>query len=40
MKNHLNCSNLTGILLEDNGGPGSAGSHWDKLWVHQEYMSP
>ena len=40
MKNSTNCLNITSILLEDNGESGSAGSHWDKSWVNNEYMSP
>lgn len=36
----FNCGNLPGVPLEDNGGEGSAGSHWEKLFLPQEYMNP
>jgi hypothetical protein len=28
--NHYNCSSLDGMELEDYGGAGTAGSHWEK----------
>ena len=34
------CSQLPGVPLENNGGSGSAGSHWEKLFLPQEYMNP
>jgi leishmanolysin len=36
----FNCSSLTGIPLENNGGDGSANSHWEKLFLPSEYMNP
>ncbi|KAK8798794.1 hypothetical protein WA158_007878 [Blastocystis sp. Blastoise] len=29
----------SGLELEDNGGPGTAGSHWEKRLLHDEYMT-
>ncbi|CAG9318554.1 unnamed protein product [Blepharisma stoltei] len=34
------CENLEGIELEDYGGSGSAGSHWDMRILPGDYMSP
>ncbi len=28
-KAHFNCSTLEGVQLEDQGGDGTAGSHWE-----------
>lgn len=36
----FNCPNLQGVPLEDDGGQGTAGSHWEKLFLPQEYMNP
>ena len=27
------------VLLEDNGGSGTAGSHWDERYLFNEYMT-
>jgi hypothetical protein len=32
------CASLTGIELEDAGGAGTAGSHWEKRILYNEYM--
>lgn len=37
---YFGCSSIQGIPLENNGGEGSAGSHWEKLFLPQEYMNP
>jgi Leishmanolysin len=29
-RNHLGCSSLRGAELEDDGGAGTAGSHWEQ----------
>ncbi|CAG9322125.1 unnamed protein product [Blepharisma stoltei] len=34
------CSTLVGLELEDAGGSGSAGSHWDMRVMPHDYMSP
>lgn len=39
-RTYFNCPNLQGVPLENNGGDGSAGSHWEKLFLPQEYMNP
>jgi leishmanolysin len=39
-RNFFKCSNIPGVPLENNGGSGSAGSHWEKLFLPQEYMNP
>ncbi len=28
-RGHFNCSTLEGVQLEDQGGSGTAGSHWE-----------
>ena len=37
-KQHFKCDALTGVTLEDDGGPGIAGSHWDKRILMNELM--
>jgi leishmanolysin len=39
-RQYYNCPNLIGVPLENNGGSGSAGSHWEKLFHPIEYMNP
>jgi leishmanolysin len=39
-KTYFGCSNIPALPLENNGGDGSAGSHWEKLFLPQEYMNP
>lgn len=39
-KSFFACNNIPGVPLENNGGSGSAGSHWEKLFLPQEYMNP
>ena len=39
-RNYFNCPSLQGMPLENGGGEGSAGSHWDKLFLPTEYMNP
>jgi len=36
---HFNCGTLDGAELEDAGGQGTAGSHWDKRVYQNEYMT-
>lgn len=38
-KSHFNCSSLPGALLEDEGGEGSAGSHFEKMAFGNEIMT-
>ena len=37
-KIHFNCPNVKGIQLEDQGGEGSAGSHWEARYMLGDYM--
>lgn len=37
-KKHYNCNTLTGVELEDQGGEGSAGSHWESRIMLGDYM--
>lgn len=38
-RTHFGCSTLKGVLIEDEGGDGSAGSHWEKSTLGNEYMT-
>ena len=37
-KLHFNCENIKGIELENQGGKGSAGSHWEARYMLGDYM--
>lgn len=37
-RKHFNCKSLTGIQLENQGGEGSAGSHWEAKNMLGDYM--
>ena len=37
-KLHFGCKNITGIPLENYGGAGSAGSHWESRYMLGDYM--
>ena len=37
-KKYFNCSNIVGVELEDQGGTGSGGSHWEQRILLGEYM--
>ena len=37
-KLHFNCNNIKGIELENQGGEGSAGSHWEARYMLGDYM--
>lgn len=39
-RSYFGCNTIPGVPLENNGGDGSAGSHWEKLFLPQEYMNP
>jgi hypothetical protein len=39
-RDHYNCPNAIGIPLENTGGDGTAGAHWDKYIVGNELMNP
>ena len=37
-RQHFNCPSITGMPLEDHGGQGSAGSHWESRYMLGDYM--
>ena len=37
-RQHFNCASITGVPLEDQGGQGSAGSHWEARHMLGDYM--
>ena len=37
-RQHFNCATITGVPLEDQGGQGSAGSHWEARYMLGDYM--
>lgn len=39
-KSYYSCNTLTGLPLENEGGSGSSGSHWEKLFMFNEFMNP
>ncbi|XP_019850941.1 PREDICTED: leishmanolysin-like peptidase [Amphimedon queenslandica] len=38
-RRHFNCNTLEGVQLEDQGGGGTAGSHWEKRLLNYEAMT-
>ena len=38
-KKYFNCSHIDGIPLEEHGGSGTAGSHWETRLLYGEYMT-
>ena len=38
-KEHYGCDELVGVEVEDDGGPGTAGSHWEKRHLMNEFMA-
>jgi hypothetical protein len=39
-KSHLNDQSITNIIMENDGGSGSAGSHWEHMYFPTDFMSP
>ena len=39
-RQYFNCSTLNGVELEETGGAGTAGSHWDQRILLDDVMSP
>lgn len=39
MNRQFGCDTLDGVEVEDGGGPGSAGSHWEKRLLGYEVMT-
>merc|ERR1712110_72831 len=39
-KKYFGCDSVEGVPLENGGGQGSAGSHWEKTIFPQEIMNP
>ena len=38
-RKYFNCSDLNGVALEEYGGTGTVGSHWDARILYGEYMN-
>ncbi len=38
-KEYFNCNQITGVPMEEGGGSGTAGSHFEKLYFYNELMS-
>jgi hypothetical protein len=38
-KEYFGCPSLTGVPLEENGGSGSAGAHWERIAFGNEGMT-
>lgn len=38
-KAYFGCSSMTGVEIEDQGGSGTAGSHWEKRILYTEFMA-
>jgi leishmanolysin len=38
-RNHFNCPTLDGLEIEDQGGPGTASTHWEKRIYYEEYIA-
>jgi proprotein convertase subtilisin/kexin type 5 len=38
-RSHYNCATLTGMQLENQGGAGTAGSHWERMVSYDELMT-
>ena len=39
-KKYYNCDTIVGMPMEDGGGQGTAGSHWEKLFLNEDIMNP
>ena len=39
VRRHFNCSSLAGAEVENDGGGGSAGSHWERRVYMDEFMT-
>ena len=37
-RQHFNCASINGVPLEDQGGKGSAGAHWEARYMLGDYM--
>ena len=37
-RKHFNCNSITGVQLENQGGDGSAGSHWESRYMLGDFM--
>lgn len=38
-KTYFNCPSMTGLRMENQGGPGTANSHWDRAELGDEMMT-
>lgn len=39
-RKHFNCSKIEGVPLENGGSGGSTDSHWEKLFLPNDYLNP
>jgi leishmanolysin len=39
-KEYYGCDDIEGVPLENAGGIGTVGSHWEKLYLPNEFMNP
>jgi len=37
-REHFGCSDMPGLELEESGGSGTGGSHWDKRLMLNDFM--
>ena len=38
-RNYFNCPTIDGVEIENEGGSGSAGAHWERAILHNEQMT-
>ena len=38
-RNYFQCSTISGVEIENEGGSGSAGAHWERTILHNEQMT-
>lgn len=39
LQSHFDCNTIEGMQLENEGGGGSLGSHWERIIAYNEMMS-
>ena len=38
-RKYFNCPSINGVEIENEGGSGSAGAHWERAILHNEQMT-
>ena len=38
-RTYFNCPTMTGLAIEDQGGSGTAGTHWEKRILYEEFLT-